>query len=507
MTIVDGATILARISVSESEYQLLRLMEKKGIVPGREYSSDEIADTVGMSRSSVEALLRLLASKGLVKLKERVVEEYVLTDEAKKYLKEGFPEEKLVQLLMKAGGELSVEDVNRVLGDEAGIALANASRKGWVRIQAGRVTLVVDPARAVAEERNALEKIMRGGKPSQQELRMLRRRKLVSVKRKKVTLFSLSKNIADLLGSVVVEVGALTRELIESGRWREVKLREYDINAQPPRRLPGRLNFFAQFIEHIRDVMKELGFVEIEAPPVELEFWNYDVLFQPQFHPARAPSDTFYLSNPSEAKLPEQLAENVRKAHEEGIAGSTGWRYRWDPRKAARLILRSHTTAVSARILSTKPSPPFRYFSIGRVYRVETIDPKHLPEFHQVDGIASEDNVNLRWLLGMLSEFLERLGFKEYKFRPAYFPFTEPSIEGYVKIGETWLEILGAGLFRPEMLTVLGIDYPVAAWGMGIERLAMALYDLMDIRQLYSTDIEFLASMPSRWWIYAGTKI
>ena len=482
-------------------------MEKKGIAPGREYSSDEIARMVGMSRSSVEALLRLLASKKLVELRERVVEEYMLTDEARKYLEEGFPEEKLVRLLVKSSGELGVEEVNRVLGREAGIALANASRKGWVKIQGGKVILVTDPARAVAEERAALEKILRGEKLSQQELRRLRRRKLIDVKRKRITLFSLPKNVPELLSSVVVEVGALTRELIESGRWRKVRLREYDVNAQPPKRLPGRLNFFTQFIEHIRDIMKELGFIEIEAPPVELEFWNYDVLFQPQFHPARAPSDTFYLSSPSEAELPEQLAENVRKAHEEGIAGSTGWRYKWDPRKAARLILRSHTTAVSARILSTRPSPPFRYFSIGRVYRVETIDPKHLPEFHQVDGIASEDGVNLRWLIGMLSEFLERLGFREYKFRPAYFPFTEPSIEGYVKIGETWLEILGAGLFRPEMLAALGIDYPVAAWGMGIERLAMALYDLRDIRQLYSTDVEFLASMPSRWWIYAGAKI
>lgn len=498
---------MARISVSESEYQLLRLLEKKGIAPNKEYSTDEIASMIGMSRSSVEALLRLLASKGLIKLREHVVEEYVLTDEARKYLEEGFPEEKLVRLLVRAGGELGVEEVNRALGKEAGIALANASRKGWVKIQAGKVVLVIDPSRAVAEERTALEKIMRGEKLSQQELRMLRRRKLVDVKRKRITLFSLPKSTPELLSSVVVEVGALTRELIESGRWREVRLREYDVKAQPPKRLPGRLNFFAQFIEHIRDIMKELGFTEIEAPPVELEFWNYDVLFQPQFHPARAPSDTFYLSSPSEAQLPEQLAENVRRAHEEGIAGSTGWRYKWDPRKAARLILRSHTTAVSARILSTRPSPPFRYFSIGRVYRVETIDPKHLPEFHQVDGIASEDGVNLRWLIGMLSEFLERLGFKEYRFRPAYFPFTEPSVEGYVKIGETWLEILGAGLFRPEMLAALGIDYPVAAWGMGIERLAMALYDLRDIRQLYSIDVEFLASMPSRWWIYAGTKI
>jgi len=109
--------------------------------------------------------------------------------------------------------------------------------------------------------------------------------------------------------------------------------------------------------------------------------------------------------------------------------------------------------------------------------------------------------------MGILSEFLERLGFREYKFRPAYFPFTEPSIEGYVRVKGQWLEILGAGMFRPEMLAALGIDYPVAAWGMGIERLAMALYGLTDIRQLYSADVRFLSTIPSRWWLYAGTQI
>lgn len=498
---------MERIPVSESEYRILKLMAEHGVEPGREYTSEELASLLGVDRSGLEAILRLLASKGLVVLKEQIVEEYALTDEAKRYLGEGFPEEKLVKLLVEAGGELSVEDIRSRLGDQASIALANASKKGWIRIQGGKVVLVIDPARAVPEERGILEKVLAGGKLSSKEVKILKRRKLIDVYRKRVTLFSLPRSALDILNSVVIEVGALTRELIESGKWRSVKLREYDVTASPPRRLPGRLNFFAQFIEHIRDVMKELGFTEVEASPVELEFWNYDVLFQPQFHPARMPTDTFYLRSPSEGLLPTGLVDSVRRAHEEGIAGSTGWRYRWDPRRAARLILRSHTTAVSARILSVRPSPPFRYFSLGRVYRVENIDPKHLPEFHQVDGIASEDGVNLRWLIGMLSEFLERLGFREYKFRPAYFPFTEPSVEGYVRIRGAWLEILGAGLFRPEMLAALGIDYPVAAWGMGIERLAMALYGLDDIRQLYSTDVRFLASMPSRWWIYAGTEV
>ncbi|BEP17041.1 phenylalanine--tRNA ligase subunit alpha [Pyrofollis japonicus] len=498
---------MGAISVSESEYELLKIMASKKISPNKEYNTDVLAKILNIEKSRLEALLRLLASKGLVVLKEKIVEEYHLTSEAKRYISEGFPEEVLVKLLTEMGGEASVDAIRERLGDIAPIAIANASKKKWIRIEGGRVKLVVDPANAVADERKIIEKIMRGEKLDPSSIKLLKRRKLVEVHKKRVTIVELPEDPESLMKKVIVEIGALTRELIESGKWRSVRLREYNVEALPPRVLPGRLNFFSQFIEYIRDVMKELGFVEVEAPPVELEFWNYDVLFQPQFHPARSPTDTFYLKAPSAAELPKELVKKVAQAHEQGMGGSKGWRYKWDPRQAMRLILRSHTTAVSARILSTKPSLPFRYFSLGRVYRVENIDPRHLPEFHQVDGIASEDGVSLRWLVGMLSEFLERLGLTDYKFRPAYFPFTEPSIEGYVRIGSGWLEVLGAGLFRPEMLNALGIEYPVAAWGMGIERLAMALYGLRDIRQLYSNDIEFISSIPSRWWLYAGSKV
>lgn len=494
-----------RVPVSQSELELLRRAVGR-VEPGRWYDLGELSGLLGVERSRLEALARLLASKGLLELREDLVEEYRLTSEAERYLREGFPEERLARVLHELGGEAPVEEVRQRLGREAGIALSNAARKKWVSIEAGRVRLLVDPSRAVAEERRLLEKLARGEKLEPAELRLLRRRRLVEAVKRRVTLARFPEDPGQLLEGVELEIGALTHELLSSGAWRGARLRPYDVAAEPPRLRPGRLNFFVEFIEHIRDVMKELGFVEVEAPPVELEFWNYDALFQPQFHPARRPSDTFYLARPRSGELPG-FWERVARLHEEGGSGSRGWGYRWDPSRAARLILRSHTTAVSARVLASKPSPPFRFFTIGRVYRVEKIDARHLPEFHQVDGIASEEDVSTSWLLGMLSEFLERLGFREYKFRPAYFPFTEPSIEGYVRIRGQWLEVLGAGMFRPEVLQGLGVDYPVAAWGMGIERLAMALYGLDDIRMLYSRDVGLVESMPVRWRIYAGSPV
>jgi len=496
-----------KLAVSESEHRLLELMASRGLKPGR-YTVEQLSRLLGIERSKLEALVRLLAEKGLLVVEDENVAGYEVTPEALRYLKEGFPEERLVHYLVERGGEASIEDVRRALGDTYGIAVGNAARKGWVEVSGGRVKLSVEAGRAVAEERRLLEKLEKGDALSPKELSLLRHRRLIERVRRRHTVIHVAEDPAKLLGKVVVEVGALTHEMLRSGAWRHVRLRKYRVDVEPPRLRGGRMHFFVDFVEHIRDIMKEMGFTEVEAPPVELEFWNYDVLFQPQFHPARTPSDTFYVANPVVGELPDVIAERVKKLHEEGGEApggvSAGWRYRWSPEAAARLILRSHTTAVSARVLAEKPRPPFRFFTIGRVYRVEKIDARHLPEFHQVDGIAAEDGVSLRWLLGLLSEFLERLGFKEYKFRPAYFPFTEPSVEGYVRIGTAWLEVLGAGLFRPEVLHAVGVDYQVAAWGMGIERLAMALYAIGDIRHLYTRDVGFIEQLPVRWWLYAS---
>ncbi len=484
------------ISVSEAEYKLLKLLVAKGVKPNTWYSVTDLSRILGVDRSWLESIVRLLSSKGLLKLAEELREEYRVTDEGLRYLHEGFPEEKLVKLLASSGGRIDVDTVIKRLGDEARIAIVNAVRKGWVKVESGVVKLLVDASRAKAEERDALKEIIAGGTPSPSLIRLLTRRGLIERRRTRVTRVMLVDEPTRLLDRVVLEVGALTHELLASGEWRRVRLRSYDVTASPPTIYPGRTHPLVDFIELVRDVMVEMGFQEVDAPAVDTEFWVYDALFQPQYHPARRPTDTFYLSNPSTGDIPLDLALRVAKAHETGVNGSRGWGYKWSLEKALRMVLRSHTTSVSARTLASKPNPPFRVFTIGRVYRVESIDPKHLPEFHQLDGIACEEDTSFSYLLSLLSEFFERLGIKEYKFRPAYFPFTEPSAEGYVRVAGEWIEALGCGIFRPEVVKPLGIDYPVAAWGIGLERIAMAVYGVKDIRHLYSMDISMLRRIP-----------
>jgi phenylalanyl-tRNA synthetase alpha chain len=244
----------------------------------------------------------------------------------------------------------------------------------------------------------------------------------------------------------------------------------------------------------------------MKGPIVELAFWNFDALFQPQDHPARDLADTFYMKAPHSGQLPNrELVRRVKETHENGwTTGSTGWRYRWDPEFAARCCLRTHTTSLSARTLATlrEEDLPAKFFSIGKVFRNEAIDWSHLMEFYQTDGIVIGEGVTFRNLLGYLKAYLEGLGVEEYRFRPSYFPYTEMSVEAEVWVEErrSWMELFGAGIFRPEVVKpLLGEDIPVLAWGPGFDRIVMGHYGIRDLRVLYGNDLGLLRG--GRLWV------
>ncbi|HEC96514.1 MAG TPA: phenylalanine--tRNA ligase subunit alpha, partial [Euryarchaeota archaeon] len=201
---------------------------------------------------------------------------------------------------------------------------------------------------------------------------------------------------------------------------------------------------------------------------------------------------------PSELEVDENLALKIKEVHETG--GSTqskGWGYNWSLELARKALLRSHTTAVTIKHLAEHPEEyPIRAFIIGKVFRREAIDATHLSEFTQIDGIIVEKDANLRMLIGVLKEFYRKLGFHEVRVRPSYFPYTEPSLEIFVKFKGKWLELGGAGIFRPEVTEPLGIKGRVLAWGLGLERLVAILMGLDDIRKIYITDISWLRRSP-----------
>jgi phenylalanyl-tRNA synthetase alpha chain len=289
-------------------------------------------------------------------------------------------------------------------------------------------------------------------------------------------------------------LGEVTPEMLQSGGWREGRFQRYSLETQAESAPQATLHPLTRFTEEIRGIFLQMGFTEIEGDYVESAFWNMDALFIPQDHPARELQDTLYLDDPKSFLLDdEEAVAAVKAVHETGgDTGSTGWRYDWSREVAQQALLRTHTTVSTIRYLSEHREPPVRVFAVGRVFRREALDATHLPEFTQVEGIIMEEEASFGMLIGVLKEFYRRMGFPDVRVRPAYFPYTEPSMEVEVKFGDRWLELGGSGIFRPEVTAPFGIDTPVLAWGLGLERLAMLRLGLKDIRMLYQSDLEWL---------------
>ncbi|MBR0155195.1 MAG: phenylalanine--tRNA ligase subunit alpha [Treponema sp.] len=289
------------------------------------------------------------------------------------------------------------------------------------------------------------------------------------------------------------EIGEITTKMLESGEWKKGTFRGYNISIPPARNIPGRINPYVSFLESVKDKLCSLGFQEFDGPLVETEFWNGDALFMPQFHAARDIHDVYRIKNPTHAKsIEEPYLSNVAAVHENGgKSGSRGWNYTFDRDFTKRLLLRSQGTVLSAHQLH-KAEIPGKYFGIARCFRYDKVDATHLSDFYQTEGIVLGKDVNLKTLLGFLEMFAKEIaGAEEVKYVPGYFPFTEPSIEVHIKHPKLgWFELGGSGIFRPEVTKAMGVDVPVLAWGIGIDRMALMALGLNDLRELFCEDIE-----------------
>lgn len=305
-----------------------------------------------------------------------------------------------------------------------------------------------------------------------------------------------AKDVAETLRKIGVtgnEIGEVTPKILSSGEWKNGVFRGYNIAVPPARVIPGRTNPYVQFLESVKDKLCSLGFQEFDGPLVETEFWNGDALFMPQFHAARDIHDVYRIKNPTHAKsIEEPYLTNIANVHKDGgNSGSRGWNYEFDNEFTRRLILRSQGTVLSAHQLH-KAEIPGKYFGIARCFRYDKVDATHLSDFYQTEGIVLGKDVNLKTLLGFLEMFAKEIaGATEVKYVPGYFPFTEPSIEVHIKhpvLG--WFELGGSGIFRPEVTKAMGVDCPVLAWGIGIDRMALMALGLNDLRELFCEDIE-----------------
>ena len=219
----------------------------------------------------------------------------------------------------------------------------------------------------------------------------------------------------------------------------------------------GSLHPVSQTIKEISDFFERMGFDIETGPEAEIDYYNFEALNVPKDHPAKDMHDTFYLSNSG--------------------------------------LLRTHTSPVQIRTME-KSEPPHRIICPGKVYRKDS-DLTHTPMFHQIEGLVVEKDASFAQLKGLLNDFLEDFfGEKvELRFRPSYFPFTEPSAEADIRWKKNWLEVLGCGMVHPNVLEGVGVDtkeYSGFAFGLGVERMAMLKYDIPDLRAFFENDLRFL---------------
>jgi phenylalanyl-tRNA synthetase alpha chain len=297
----------------------------------------------------------------------------------------------------------------------------------------------------------------------------------------------------------------LTTDLLKEDKYQKVQFKKFNYNSFGKEPSNGALHPLLRVRTQFREILLELGFQEMPTNSfVESSFWNFDSLFQPQQHPARDAHDTFFLTHPKYSKVKDLLPEyfkRVKEVHEIGGYDSLGWKYNWSEEEASKNILRTHTTAVSSKMLfkmaeeykKTGVFTPKKFFSIDRVFRNESLDATHLAEFHQIEGLVADYNLGLGHLLGTIEDFFHRFGIQKLKFKPAYNPYTEPSMEIYAwhEGFKRWVEVGNSGIFRPEMVLPMGLpkDVSVIAWGLSLERPTMIYYGLKNIRDLFGHEV------------------
>ncbi len=457
-----------------------------------------------------------LNAKGLVNIEEQIVKSYTLRKP--EVAQRPLPERVALEVLMNAhSGHGSMADLKRsgkLKDDEIAIALGWIRKKGWGEVsKEGKDTLITitQKGKEALSNKGADELLiarMEKGEISEKDapkelIDMLKQRKDIINERQSVhrtiSLTDEGKRIAGMDFDIKEEVAQLTPELIQSGRWKEVGVRKYDVRAFAPTAHGGRKHPLTILLDRTRRTFLDMGFTEVSGNFVESAFWNMDVLFTAQDHPAREMHDTFYIKDPEHIDISkdEELIDKVKQVHENGwTTGSLGWRYKWSRKEAERALLRTHTTVNSVRYIAKNPKPPFKVFCIGRIFRNEAMDSTHLPEFMQIEGIVCEEGASFDMLCGLLKEFYRRMGIPKIRIRPGYFPYTEPSLEVDILWNGQWMELGGAGVFRPEVTKPLGVELPVLAWGLGFERLAMLIWGLKDIRDIYISDIDWLKAMP-----------
>ena len=469
---------------------------------------NKIVKEAELDKTSVIRALQFLSNKAIIKLdleKKKIVE---LGINGILYKRKGLPERRLIGEL-ESKSPMAMKE-SKLSVNEIKAAIGALKKKTLIDIKKDQIILIAkkEELAKLSLEEQLLQSLPLDLDELKDEQRLAlqnlkNRKEIIEINEKKEFKFELidlgKKLIEENISGDYIE--ELTSEILKKGTWKGKKFRRYDIKSKLPSIYGGKRHFVKQAEDYARKIWTELGFKEMTGSLVQTGFWNFDALFTAQDHPVREMHDTFYLKDIKGNLAEKKIVDEVKEVHEKGIAGSKGWQYKWDEDEAKKVVLRTHTTCLSAQTLvklREKKEKKGKYFSIGKVFRNETVDWSHGFEFNQTEGIVIDKNANFRHLLGYLKEFYKKMGFDNIKFAPAYFPYTEPSVEIHWWHPEKkiWLELGGAGIFRPEVVVpLLGEYIPVLAWGPGFDRIIMDYYKIKDLREMYKNDLTKLRKM------------
>ncbi len=470
----------------------LETLDDQGFIPTTTSLS---LDGTNVEQSAMIGVLKSLQTYGMVDYDTLEKERWTLTSEGEDIVERGSHEVRVFEMIPDQG--IAISEVEKHLGEAGRLGQARAFKNKWIDRKDG--TFLIKKVKSVSDEtRMALAEIKGQGEfKSEEILKELKKRKLID--RQRVLSYSVRKGpkFARQLLKLPTD---LTTEMLADRSWEKTQFKQYNYNALGLPTSGGHLHPLLKVREEFRQIFFEMGFTEMPTNQyVESSFWNFDTLFQPQQHPARDAHDTFFLTAPKTcSRLPDEYVERTRQVHQEGGYGSIGYKCEWKREETEKNILRTHTTAVSSRMLhklaQEKTFRPVKYFSIDKVFRNETVDATHLAEFHQIEGLVADYNLTLGDLIGMLNTFFSKLGMTRLRFKPAYNPYTEPSMEifAYHEGLGKWIEVGNSGVFRPEMLQPMGFDpnVSVIAWGLSLERPTMIKYHISNIRDLIGHKVD-----------------
>jgi phenylalanyl-tRNA synthetase alpha chain len=501
----------------------LSSIERK-ILPYLEKITDfkKLIEVTGLMEVQVSRGLQWLMNKGIIRVEIQIKEIVDLDVNGKKYLKTGLPEKRLLKAI--ENGPLTLEQVRKradLSKEELNVALGVLRRRAAIFITKEKdlVIKILDLGKNMLHKESLEEKFLKRDFPcrfddllpeEKYSLKELKTRKSIvkatPEKIKTIVLSDLGKEILRQSTSWEDSSEYVTPEMIKQQSWKAKEFRRYDIRSSTPSIYGARRHFVNESLLYAKRIWTNMGFKEMKGPIVNTSFWDFDVLFTAQDHSVREMQDTFFLKDPAKGQLPDKkLVQTVAKIHSDGgNTKSRGWGYEWDPEEARKNVLRTHTTVLSAHTLAAlkKEDWPAKYFAVGRCFRNESLDWKHLFEFNQTEGIVVDPDANFRHLIGYLKQFFTAMGFPQARFRPSYFPYTEPSIEIDVfhPVHKQWIELGGAGIFRPEVtVALLGEEVPVLAWGPGFDRIVTDYYRIKDIRDLYKNDLKQMKEL--RYWM------